>query len=132
MASLIKRVGTTYIPVANPAKASEWYQETLGAVETYRDQDKAILDFADQSFFLVKAMEGARVGFTDYKGNVLFCLTFEVDGLAMLQDLHALLLERDVDVGEIEDRGHVGNNFVFSDPDGNLFDVWSELSPKFQ
>lgn len=132
MASLIKRVGTTYIPVANPSRSSVWYQEILGAVENYQDQDKVILDFADQSFFLVKAMEGERAGFTDYKGNKQYSMTFEVDGLATLRDLHAFFLERDVQVGEIEDRGHVGNNFVFSDPDGNVFDVWSELSPKYQ
>ena len=35
-------------------------------------------------------------------------------------------------LGDIEDRGHSGRNFVFMDLDGNKFDVWSELSPSFK
>ncbi|WP_270181390.1 VOC family protein [Alkalihalobacillus sp. CinArs1] len=127
MSSLLKRVGTTYIPVANPKDSSKWYQNVLGAFENYVDHDKAILDFADQSFFLVRAKEGERLGFTDYKGNQHFGVTFEVDGLNALRDLQAELHENGVSVGEVEDRGHAGNNFVFKDPDGNVFDVWSEL-----
>lgn len=52
MSTLIKRVGTTYLPVGDPKTASQWYQEKLGAVEKYLDNEKAILDFAGQSFFL--------------------------------------------------------------------------------
>lgn len=131
MNPLIKRVGTTYIPVANPELASVWYQDHLGAVENYCDSDKAILDFADQSFFLVKAKEGERFGFIDDSGNQHFGLTFEVNGLNELKKLHSTLVSRGVAVGEIEERGHAGNNFIFLDGDGNKFDVWSELSPVF-
>ncbi|EKN66486.1 hypothetical protein BABA_15292 [Neobacillus bataviensis LMG 21833] len=42
------------------------------------------------------------------------------------------LKEKDMRVGEIENRGHSGRNFVFYDEDGNKFDVWSELSPIFK
>ena len=45
---------------------------------------------------------------------------------------HEFLNKKEVSVGEIEDRGHPGNNFVFRDLDGNVFDVWSELSPTFK
>lgn len=129
---MIKRVGTTYIPVSDPETASSWYQETLGAVENFRNADKAIMDFADQSFFLVKAKPGERLAFEDIHGNLHFAMTFEVDGYEELSALHRFLKGKEVEVGEIEDRGHAGNNFVFYDLDGNLFDVWSELSPKFK
>jgi len=41
-------------------------------------------------------------------------------------------MDKQIKVGEIEDRGHSGNNFTFYDLDGNKFDVWSELSPAFK
>ena len=132
MSSYIKRVGTTYIPVVDPEKSSIWYQEILGAVENYRNTDKAILDFADQSFFLVKAKIGEPFGFLDSYEQEQFTLTFEVDGIEQLMEFHDFLKEKGVRIGEIEDRGHPGNNFVFYDIDGNVFDVWSELSPTFK
>jgi catechol 2,3-dioxygenase-like lactoylglutathione lyase family enzyme len=128
----IHRVGTIYLPVENPELASNWYQEKLGAIENFRNEDKAILDFANQSFFLVKSKEGAKATFQDDKGKEHFFLTFEVDGIEQLQKLHSELKEKGVEVGVIEDRGHPGNNFVFYDLDGNKFDVWSELSPSFK
>ncbi|MCU9613227.1 VOC family protein [Caldibacillus lycopersici] len=132
MKTIIKRVGTTYLPVSNPAASSIWYQEKLGAIENYRDEDKAILDFANQSFFLVKAAPGEKLGFKDFRGNEQFSMTFEVNGYDQLELLHKTLAENGVNVGEMEDRGHPGHNFVFADPDGNIFDVWSELSPTYK
>ncbi|MBS4172844.1 VOC family protein [Bacillus sp. FJAT-49736] len=132
MNTIIKRVGTIYIPVENPELASKWYQEKLGAVENFRNDDKAILDFANQSFFLVKSKKGEKAIFQDHNGNEHFLMTFEVDGMEQLKKLHSLLAEKGVSVGKIEDRGHPGNNFVFYDLDGNKFDVWSELSPIFK
>ncbi|MCZ8541608.1 VOC family protein [Psychrobacillus psychrodurans] len=132
MNNFIKRVGTTYIPVVDPEKSSKWYQEMLGAVENFRNDDKAILEFADQSFFLVKAQVGERSSFFDSYQQEHFTMTFEVDGIEQLSELHEFLKKKEVNVGEIEDRGHPGNNFVFRDLDGNVFDVWSELSPTFK
>lgn len=129
---VLQRVGTTYIPVQNPALASKWYQEMLGAVENYQDEEKVILNIANQSFFLVKAQQGEKAVFSDHKGNEQFMMTFEVDGLNQLIELHSTLKEKGVTVGKIEDRGHPGNNFVFYDLDGNKYDVWSELSPWFK
>ncbi|MEH7225338.1 VOC family protein [Bacillus sp. JJ1566] len=132
MKQTLLRVGTTYLPVADVQLSVNWYTENLGAVLNYIDEDKAILDLADQSFFLVAAPEGQTLNFTDAKGHKRFSLTFEVDGLQALESLHQEFQERHVTVGVIEDRGHAGRNFVFSDPDGNQFDVWSELSPDFK
>lgn len=132
MSSFIKRVGSTYIPVVDPVKSSKWYQEILGAVENFSNADKAILDFADQSFFLVKAKIGERSGFLDSYEREHFPMTFEVDGIGQLIQFHEFLKEKGVCTGGIEDRGHPGNNFVFYDIDGNVFDVWSELSPTFK
>ncbi len=132
MNTRLLRVGTTYIPVSNVERASQWYVEKLDAQLNYEDEDKAILNLADQSFFLVKAKEKETANFFDAYGIERFSLTFEVDGEQALKLLHEDLLERDVKVGEIEKRGHAGINFVFSDMDGNRFDVWSELSPSFK
>ncbi|MEK5391552.1 VOC family protein [Margalitia sp. FSL K6-0131] len=132
MNKFIQRVGTTYIPVNDIEKSSLWYQEMLGAKENFRNSDKAILDFANQSFFLVKAKSEERAMFLDQYGSEHFYMTFEVNGIEQLRNFHSFLKERGVSVGDIEDRGHPGNNFVFFDIDGNKFDVWSELSPAFK
>ena len=70
--------------------------------------------------------------FYDVHNNVRFPITFEVDGGKGLSVLHKQLKEKGVRVGNIEDRGHAGNNFIFQDLDGNIFDVWSELSPTYK
>lgn len=128
----ILRVGTTYIPVQNIKRAASWYVCKLGAELSYQDEDKAILNFANQSFFLVRAKESETANFYDYNGQKRFSLTFEVNGLSALEELHKEFLKSEIKVEDIEDRGHAGRNFVFSDLDGNLFDVWSELSPVFK
>ncbi|WP_262177865.1 VOC family protein [Saccharococcus sp. Marseille-Q5394] len=131
MNSRLLKVGTSYIPVSNVERAAEWYVDKLDAELTYQDEDKVIMNLADQSFFLVMAKENETANFLDAYGNERFSLTFEVDGEESLKMLHEELLGRDVKVGEIEKRGHAGINFVFSDIDGNQFDVWSELSPTY-
>ncbi|WP_404458520.1 VOC family protein [Oceanobacillus kapialis] len=132
MGKTIWRVGTTYLPVQNVEESTIWYETKLGAIVTYKDTEKAIINFANQSFFLVKASENATANFIDGAGNTHFSLTFEVDGVDALEDLHRQFNKNDIKVGAIEDRGHPGKNFIFYDPSGNIFDVWSELSPDFK
>ncbi|MBP3951546.1 VOC family protein [Bacillus suaedae] len=132
MKEKLVRVGTTYIPVTNIEQSSEWYTSNVGAVLTYKDQDKAILNLANQSMFLVKSKENQRANFIDSYGEERFSLTFEVDGLDALKAIHQEFTDKEIRVGEIEDRGHAGRNFIFYDIDGNKFDVWSELSPDFK
>ncbi|MGM9987626.1 MAG: VOC family protein [Bacillaceae bacterium] len=126
------RIGTTYIPVKNVELSSRWYVDKLGAELNYKDEDKAILNFANQSIFLVKAKENQSANFYDSYGKERFSLTFEVNGLAALEAIHRNFMEKGIKVGEIENRGHAGRNFVFYDVDGNKFDVWSELSSIFK
>lgn len=128
----LMRVGTTYIPVSNVELSSQWYVNRLGAKLNYIDLDKAIINLANQSFFLVKALENQTANFIDSHGIERFSITFEVDGLDVLEALHNVFKENDIKVEEIENRGHSGRNFVFYDLDGNKFDVWSELSPTFK
>lgn len=132
MSETLIRVGTTYIPVKNVEHSADWYVTNLAAERSYQDEDKAIINLANQSFFLVKASENQSSNFLDYKGEKWFSVTFEVNGMDSLQKLHQDLKEKGVEVGEIENRGHAGRNFVFYDLDGNAFDVWSELSPAFK
>lgn len=126
------RVGTTYIPVTDVELFSEWYVTKLEAELNYKDDDKAILNLANQSIFLVKSKESESANFIDVHGKECFSLTFEVDGLEALENMRGNFIRRGMNVGEIEDRGHSGRNFVFYDVDGNKFDVWSELSPTFR
>ncbi|WP_404469825.1 VOC family protein [Sutcliffiella horikoshii] len=132
MTEKLWRVGTTYIPVTNVEESADWYVSKLGAELSYQDQDKAIINLAEQSLFLVKAKEGQTSNFIDANGQVRFSLTFEVDGLSALENIHHDFVKQGIKVGEIENRGHTGRNFVFEDLDGNKFDVWSELSMKFK
>lgn len=126
------RVGTSYFPVTDVVRSSSWYVELLGAELRYQDKDKAILNLANQSVFLVKSQEAQTSNFYDSNGNERFSLTFEVNGLEALEALHREFSEKEIRVGVIENRGHTGRNFVFYDLDGNKFDVWSELSPIFK
>lgn len=132
MGEKLLRIGTTYIPVTNVDLSSAWYENKLGAELSYKDRDKAILNFANQSIFLVKSNENQSSNFFDIYGNERFSLTFEVNGLNALEAIHKDFKLSEIRVGEIEDRGHSGRNFVFYDLDGNKFDVWSELSPIFK
>lgn len=132
MTETLLRVGTIYLPVSNVERAAGWYADQLGAVVNYQDADKAILDLANQSFFLVKSKDGESANFYDIHGEERFSLTFEVDGLAVLESIHREFSAKAIRVGEIENRGHTGRNFVFYDLDGNKFDIWSELSPEFK
>lgn len=132
MSDKLLRVGTTYIPVPNVELSATWYVEKLDAALSYRDEDKAIINLANQSFFLVKSKVGQSSNFINNFGEEQFSLTFEVNGLKALERIHSDFKDRGIRVGDIEDRGHVGRNFVFYDLAGNKFDVWSELSPTFR
>jgi len=125
------RIGTTYIPVSDVELSCEWYESKLGAKCSYQDRDKAILNFANQSFFLVRSLNNQSSNFIDCYGEEHFSITFEVGGLSVLETIHKSFIDNGIKVGEVENRGHAGRNFVFYDVDGNKFDVWSELSPTF-
>ncbi|MBE7102504.1 VOC family protein [Bacillus cereus] len=132
MKEKLLRVGTTYIPVTDVELSSNWYVNKLGAQLSFKDEDKAIVDFANQSFFLIKSQNNQSLNFFDFHGEERFSLTFEVNGLNALESIHKDFMKKEMMVGEIEDRGHNGKNFIFYDLDGNKFDVWSELSPIFK
>ncbi|WP_226659160.1 VOC family protein [Pseudalkalibacillus hwajinpoensis] len=132
MKQSLLRIGSTYLPVSNVKRATDWYVSNLNAELSYQDQDKAILNMANQSFFLVKAKEKECANFYDSEGKERFSLTFEVDGIRELEMLRDEFVAKNMKVGELENRGHAGRNFVFYDLDGNMFDVWSEISPEFK
>lgn len=132
MKDKLNRVGTIYIPVTDIDRSQKWYVQHLGAELKHLDEEKAIIDLAGKSFFLIKSKSDQSANFIDENGIKRFILTFEVDGESAISELREDFVRRKMPVGEIEDRGHAGKNFIFADPDGNLFDVWSELSPAFK
>ncbi|PDZ73603.1 glyoxalase, partial [Bacillus pseudomycoides] len=48
------------------------YVNKLGAELSYKDEDKAILNFANQSFFLVKSQANQSLNFYDFCGEERF------------------------------------------------------------
>ncbi|SMQ78050.1 hypothetical protein SAMN05444673_3214 [Bacillus sp. OV166] len=116
----------------NKFLSSEWYVNKLGAELSTKDEDKAILNFANQSIFLVKSKENQSSNFYDIFGAERFSITFEVNGLNALEAIHRDYSDKQIRVGVIENGGHSGRNFVFFVLDGNKFDAWSELSPIFK
>ena len=132
MNSRLVRVGTIYLPVKEVDVSANWYKEKLGAEISYIDNTKAILNFADQSFFLVQAPPSESANFKASNGEERFSITFEVDGLNELQTIHEEFNKKQINVGKLENRGHAGRNFIFQDLDGNKFDVWSELSSEYK
>lgn len=130
----LHRVGTNYIPVTNPKRSAEWFCANLGAELSLLDEgnNHAIINLANQSFFLICSEPGITSNFQTVNDGLMFAFSFEVNGEEELIKLRNELVNRGVNVGEIEDRGHPGRNFIITDPDGNRFDVWSELSKDFK
>ncbi len=87
MRNKLLRVGTSYIPVTNVQLSADWYKEKLNAILNYQDEDKAIIDMANQSFFLIKSDPGQSSNFYDIYGKECFSITFEVDGLDAIHSL---------------------------------------------
>lgn len=93
MSQKLIRVGTVYIPVNDIKESSNWYINHLGAELTYQDSDKAILNLANQSFFLVRSIGEQHSNFFDINGKECFSITFEVDGIETLKSLHKEFIE---------------------------------------
>jgi catechol 2,3-dioxygenase-like lactoylglutathione lyase family enzyme len=134
MPSRLQRVGTIYLPVTNPKRSAEWFCTNLGAELDYMDEgnNHAIISLVHQSFILIQSEPGIHANFQTINDGLIFPFTFEVNGESELVQLHKELKDKGVLVGEIEDRGHPGRNFIIIDPDGNRYDVWSELSTEFK
>ena len=96
------RVGTIYLPVTDVVKSVDWYVQKTGAELSYQDKDKAILNLAEISIFLVRTDKDQTSNFLDIHGNERFFMTFEVDGLAALEQAHQELKELGCKLGEIE------------------------------
>ncbi|QKS69973.1 VOC family protein [Paenalkalicoccus suaedae] len=126
MPSLLQRVSTTYLPVANPTKSSDWYQRVLGAEESFADENKATIHLANQRFSLVRAKLEERANFLDYRGKERFSLSFEVNNEEELVTLRNNLSKKRVPVGEIKHLSTSECTFVFYDLDGNAFNVRSQ------
>src|SRR5688500_3738644 len=99
MSEKLLRVGTTYIPVTNVELSTEWYVINLGAELSYKDDDKAILNLANQSIFLVKSNMDQTSNFYEVYGQERFSMTFEVNGLSALESVHNEFVNKEMRVG---------------------------------
>ncbi|MEY9980332.1 hypothetical protein ABH968_005325 [Lysinibacillus sp. RC79] len=102
MSETLIRIGTTYIPVSNVELSCEWYVSKLGAECSYVDTDKAILNFANQSIFLVRSMNNQSSNFIDCYGKEHFSITFEVDGLCALETIHKIFRIKELELEKLK------------------------------
>jgi len=120
----LKTVCSIYVPVRNPSKSAQWWQQNFGleyAVPFNEAEDQAILKLSDgQWLHLVETIGTIDNQFPNKAGYEMFRLTFEV---RQIEVLHDHLKQNGVRIDELQDRNSCGINFVFYDPDGNKFDV---------
>jgi catechol 2,3-dioxygenase-like lactoylglutathione lyase family enzyme len=125
----LKCICSVYVPVTNPIKSADWWQQNFGlefAVRFNPDENQAILKLADgQWLHLVETERPFNNQFKDVSGYEKFRLTFEVREIEVVYD-H--LQTNGVKIEELQDRGSCGINFVFYDLDGNKFDVNENVS----
>ncbi|GIP51100.1 VOC family protein [Paenibacillus vini] len=120
----LKAVCSNYVPVKDPLKSAAWWQRNFGlefAVPYNEAEAQVILKLSDGQWLHLVETEGTIDNqFPNKAGYEMFRLTFEVRQIEVLYD-H--LKTNGVTVEDLEDRDSCGINFVFSDPDGNKFDV---------
>lgn len=98
----------------------EWYVGKLGAECSYRDSDKAILKFANQSFILVRSMNNQSSNFIDCYGKEHFSITFEVDGLSALETICKIFKDKKIELEKLK-IGGIREGILF-------FTIWMEIN----
>ena len=125
----IIRICNIYVPVSDIYKAIEWYETNLGCKftgdKTEPNMTGAFLNFPDRNvptLFLHKSdEEGGRLGFSwsedSGKPHAVVCFV-----TPRIQELFERFKKNGVNI--VGQRQTCGPNITFSDPDGNLWEVW--------
>lgn len=116
---MFKRIDTVFLPVKDLEKAVEWYCETLGMSPLWQMPGVAALKMGETPLTLV------QYRFPGYEQPPEADFRFQpVDQVAFnffaldIEEVHATLKARGVQVGEIIDHGEI-KELQFRDPDGN-------------
>lgn len=129
---LLKGVHCNYIPLADTARAREWYMRVLG-LRAFKPDGGIMIMGSGQWLFLMESKDRPHANFTTdhWEGDnfEMFSLTFETEDIITL---HESLREHGAHVEPIKDYGGCNLQFRFKDPDGNKFNVWQREAPKTQ
>ncbi|WP_199616256.1 VOC family protein [Paenibacillus alkalitolerans] len=121
----VQGIAYNIIPVTNPETSALWYKNMFGFQVVHRTDDFVSLFVNDRPILvLMKTDDRSRASFT-LKGKEHWIITFCTDDI---HSLHAHMSQNGVNIGGINDEGEMGKFFSFHDPDGNLIDVWENIS----
>lgn len=120
--SLLRGVEGLFIPVSDPQASAHWYASKLGCEPLFDEAEAAVLRLGNGSgtvVCLVKTSMALPVDFPENGFGVGKFVNFAVDDL---DAVHALLVDRGVEVGPIGAEGST-RFFTFRDPDGTPLGV---------
>ena len=113
--------GYVYLPVSDFNAAAEWYHEIFG-FET---------SFSDPLYRELRSPSGIRLLLIERRGSVNAHMMYGQNEQATygftVKDIdytHAILLSKGVKVKKII--AYQGKSFSFTDPDGNVIEIWEE------
>lgn len=120
--TLLRGVEGLFIPVSDPQASAQWYASNLGCEPLFDEEEAAVVRLGNGSrtvLCLVKTQMPLPVEFPQNCFGVGKFVNFEVDDL---DRVHALLVDRGVEVGAIGAEGS-SRFFTFRDPDGTPLGV---------
>jgi len=110
-----------YVPVSDFDKATAWYGETLGFEPV----------FSDPLYRELRSPSGIRIMLFERRGGVNSHMMYDAMEQAAYgftvpdaAEIRSRLISKGVAVGEIVE--YQGKSFHFTDPDGNVIELWEE------
>jgi len=120
--SIFKGMEGVFIPVKNPAKSAEWYEEKLGFLLLYQEAEAAVMKISESSqtvVCLVRTDNHQPMCFPDNQFGVGKYYNFIPQDF---EETYRALVEKDVSVGPVGGEGEM-KYFTFYDLDGNPLGV---------
>lgn len=124
---LLKTVNCIRIPVADPLKSADWFEEYLGLNRTAPGGNVMIL--GNGMWMFLGKSHGQTSHFININGRERCSFTFETEDIITL---HQSLTSSGTYIEQIEDHGGCGLQFEFKDPDGNRFHIWQDPNKSSQ
>ena len=113
--------GYIYIPVSDFSEAIKWYNDILGFE----------LVFCDPLYRELRSWSGIRVMLIERRGGINSHMMYDTGAQASygfsvndIESIHSELISKGVEAKKIGE--YQGKPFSFSDPDGNILELWEE------
>jgi catechol-2,3-dioxygenase len=113
--------GYHYIPVSNLYQSSEWYSKHLGFQVV----------FEDPLYLELKSESGIRIMLITDEGKVRSHMTYSTGPQAAhgfivsnIESIYQDFIDKGIKVNKMSN--YQGLSFGFSDPDGNIIELWSD------